>query len=297
MLTNFDKILFPQRKLSKNDLINYYLSIAPYILPLIKDHPISMFRFPDGTAGEKFFQKKIPSFFPQWIKRVKVPHRLTHESAYDFYPLCNDKATLAYLANYVCVPHAWLSRQDKLDYPDRLIFDIDPGAKTSFTIVRKVALWLKDFLLSLGLIPFAMLTGSRGMHIVVPIKRTHTFDEVRDFTRQIATIAAERYPKIITTEVQIHKRLGRLFIDYLRNGYGATSVAPYAVRDQPNAPVATPISWDEVADKKLHAQRYTIKNIFRKLEKDPDPWEHFKVSAVSITKPKKKLALYPKDIN
>ena len=291
-LTHLDKVLFPTTKLikqiNKQELIDYYQAIAPMILPYLKNRALSLLRFPDGITGQKFFQKNTPDYFPVWIKRHKV--NLKTIDKFDLYTICNNLETLVYLANYVCVPHIWLSCCDKLDEPNRLIFDLDPAEPQDFEQVRLLALKLHDFLVKLGLKPFALLTGSHGMHVLVPIKRTKNFDEVRAFAKQVAQVFVKQEPDLYTLEAKKEKRENRLFIDILRNSFGATSVAPYAVRDKPGAPIATPITWQEVQDPQLSSQKYHINNIFDYLKHTPQAWPDFEKLAVSLTEPIKKLA-------
>ena len=287
-LTNLAKILFPKSGITKLALVEYYQQIAPQMLPFMHDRALSLLRFPEGVAGQKFFQKKTPDYFPTWIKRARVALKTIDN--FDEYSVCNNLETLVYLANYVCVPHLWLSKIDKLNYPNRLIFDLDPGTKDSFAQIQTLALALHQFLLILGLKPFAMLTGSSGMHVVVPIKRTKDFEAVRSFAKSVALLFVKQNPDLYTLEIRIEQRKERVFIDTLRNSYGATAVAPYAVRDQEGAPVATPITWDEVADAGLASQRYNLNNIFAKLATAPNPWLDFEKSAVSLTESIKKLA-------
>ncbi len=284
-LSNQDKIYFPP-KITKGEMVDYYNKIAPTMVPYMKDRPVSMQRFPNGINHEGFFQKEIGKYFPKWIDRVTIAK---HESGKNVYVVCNKAATLVYLANQGCItPHIWLSRKDKLDYPDRMIFDLDPGKKSDFTHVRKTALALKELLEELDLKPFAMTTGSRGLHVVVNLDRKADFDTVRTFARDIALVLVKRDGgKTLTTEIRLNKRKGRLFVDTNRNAFAQTGVAPYSVRPLPGAPVAAPVTWAEVKSAKLKAQTYTIKNIFKHLAKDP--WKDFKKSVCSITKARKKL--------
>lgn len=288
VLTNPDKILFPKSKITKADFVDYYTQIAQTMVPFIKGHLLTMLRFPDGIDEQKFFQKQVPEHFPDWVARVPVPLKTIKKT--DDYVLCNDPETLVYLANYVCVPHMWLSCFDKLDLPDRIVFDLDPANKKGFNVARVLALRLQKILNDLGLEAFPMLTGSSGMHVIVPIKRTKPFDEVRVFAQSVAQLLVDEYPKLYTLEMSVAKRGTRVFIDTLRNSFGATSVAPYAIRDKEGAPVATSISWDEVHDSKLSSQRYNYQTIFKKLAHEPDPWANFAKSAVSLTEPIKQLA-------
>ncbi len=289
-LTNLEKVLFPESGITKQDVIDYYQKIALHILPYLHNRALSLLRFPDGILAEKFFQKNKPAFFPAWIKSIAVPLKTIDK--FDNYMVCNNLESLIYLANYVCVPHVWLSYYDKLNYPNHLIFDLDPSEKQDFTQVRLLSLKLHDFLHKLGLSSFAMLTGSRGMHVLVPIKRNKTFEQVRLFAKQVAQVLVNQNPDLYSIEFNINKRQDKILIDTLRNSYGATAVAPYAVRDKAGAPVATPISWQLVHDNKLSSQRYNIRNIFNYLAQEPNPWVNFNQMAVTLTEPMKKIKKY-----
>jgi bifunctional non-homologous end joining protein LigD len=267
--THADKILFPKSKITKEEILLYYEKIAHFMLPLMKDRPVSMLRYPEGISGEGFYQKNVSAYFPKWIETVKVA---TSDKKIDML-LCNGVDTLLYIVNQACLtPHLWLSRKDKLDKPDRLIFDFDPPSEKAFPKVMKAAVEMRQILEEeYGLTTFVMTTGSRGLHIVVPIKREHSFDAVRAFARKVAELLASRKPKDYTTEVRLNKRKGRIFIDYLRNGYAQTSVAPYAVRAIEGAPVAAPLEWSEVK-KGLTPRKFTIKNIVQRAAKK-NPWK------------------------
>jgi bifunctional non-homologous end joining protein LigD len=268
-ITHPDRIWFPEKKYTKADIIRYYQKIAPKMLLYIKDRPITMLRYPDGIYGEHWFHKDAPDYFPKWIQQVVVPK----EGGVVHHVLCNNVETLVYLANQGClIPHVWLSKAKKLNYPDRMIFDLDPPS-TAFGLVRKVAFELKEFLEALGLHPYCMLTGSKGLHVVVPLKPVVPFDDVRAFAQQVARYFATKYPKAVTIEMRKQKRGKRLFLDVARNSYAATGVAPYAIRAYPKASVACPIDWKELADPKLVSQRYTIKTVFKRLANKGDPWK------------------------
>lgn len=268
-ITNPDKLLFPDG-ITKGDLIEYYATIAPIMLPYLKDRALMMHRFPDGITGESFYQKDASSYFPRWIKQAQVPK----EGGYNNYVVCQNKATLVYLANQACItPHVWLSRVDNLNYPDKMIFDLDPSSH-DFQLVCHIALRLKEILESVKLHPYAMTTGSHGIHVTVPLDRTCSFEEVKAFALQCARRLLEKEPEHVTIEIRKDKRQGRVFIDTLRNQYGSTAVAPYAVRAHPGAPIATPLYWEELLDKSLSSQTYTIKNISSRLRQSP--WKSFK---------------------
>lgn len=286
-ITNSDKILFGKSGITKADLIKYYQTIAPIMLPYCDDRPISMQRFPDGINHEGFFQKDADDYFPSWITRIKIPKQ-TDELVH--YVVIDKPATLIYLANQGCItPHIWLSRSDNLEKPDRMIFDLDPADSLSFADVQHVAQQLKKILDDCDLPSFCMLTGSRGAHIVVPLKRVHTFEHVRTFAHDVATLLAQQFPKSITVTMRKAGRGKRVFIDWLRNGFGATTVAPYAVRAHEGAPVAMPVTWQELLSPRTTSQKYTIKNVNQRIKKVGDVWKGIDKHAVTLTKARKIL--------
>lgn len=287
-ISHRDKIFFPNSKYSKGDLIDYYAKISEIMIPYMKDRPISMLRFPDGIKAKQFYQKDTPDYFPDWIEVELVKKQ---DGGTTKYVICNKAATLIYLANQACItPHIWLSKRDKLDFPDRLIFDLDPS-DNNFSKVKSVAVKLKKFLeKDLDLPVFLMTTGSRGLHLVTPLNRRSNFDSVRDFAQKIAKHLEFENPEEITTAAHINKRGNKLYIDTARNGFGQTSVAPYAIRPIEGAPVATPITWEELENIDLTAQTYSIENIFLRMEKIPDPWKDINKHSASLTSASKKLA-------
>lgn len=279
-ITNRDSILFTKGKISKGDLIDYYEYIAPIMIPYLKQRPLTMHRFPRGIAHEGFYQKNAGDYFPAWVKRVRIAKLA--EGTVD-YVLCNNAATLVYLANQACItPHIWLSRLPKLDNPDRMIFDLDPGAGVTFAQIKKAARRFKDLLEQYDIPHFVMTTGSRGLHVVVPLKKTDDFDDVRDVARRIAQQLAHAYPDELTIEMRKAKRGKRIFIDYLRNAWAQTSVAPYAVRAKPGAPIATPLSWEELFDQIKTSQAYTITTIRKRIEQVGDLWHDIDTHACSL---------------
>lgn len=270
-----NRILFPKSKITKEEFVNYYKKMAKKIIPLIKDRPISMQRFVEGIDKEIFFQKNVSSYFPKWLKTVSVS-RIGKENI--TMAVCNDLDSLVYLANQICVLHVWLSKKDKLDIPDRLIFDLDPPQK-NFRKAVEAAFDLKKILDELKLPSFVMTTGSLGLHVVVPIKRELNFDEVRNFAREVGSYLSSLYPKKYTIEPRLNKRKNRVFLDYLRNAFAQTSVAPYSIRAIEKAPISMPLDWKELLDKKLHAQSFNIKNVFKRKK---DPWKNITSKTVSL---------------
>jgi bifunctional non-homologous end joining protein LigD len=284
-LSNADKVFFPEDKISKGDLIDYYHQIAGVMLPYLEDRPLTMHRFPDGIEGEGFYQQQISDYFPDWIEHLSVEK----EGGSVTHVLCQNAATLVYLANQACItPHVWLSRKGRLNYPDLMVFDLDPPTE-DFAPVRQAAQLLKSFLSELGMEPLVKTTGSRGLHVVVPLDRKADFDEVRSFAQDVAVVLSKQEPERVTAEQRKEKRKGRVFLDYLRNSYGQTAVAPYAVRAKPGAPIAAPIDWDELKDKDMNSQSYTLKNIFRRLSRKKDPWQGMWAKAHSLAKAKQEL--------
>jgi len=255
------KILFPQSNITKGDLLEYYQKIAPLMLPYLKNRPLVMQRFPDGITKEGFYHKNAPEYFPAWIKTINIPRE---DGKPVHYVLCNNKKTLLYLVNQATIVfHGWLSKINKLNYPDKMIFDLDPSGKAKFKDVQEAAKKIKDLLDELNLKSIPILTGSRGVHIVIPLKTIHTFEFVHHFAHMIGLFLSNKFPKLLTTEISKIKRKNRIFVDYLRNSLSATAVTPYSVRALESAPISKPISWEELFEKSMNQQKYTISNIFK----------------------------------
>ncbi len=282
-LTNLEKVLFQEPGITKGELIGDYGRIAPVMLPLIKGRPLTLHRFPGGAGEAGFYQKKAAGYFPEWVNRVSIDLRMGRAEKRMVQITCENKATLIYLANLACIPHVWLSRTDRINYPDRMIFDLDPP-DSGFEAVRYGALIMREILMEAGIEPFVMTTGSRGLHVVVPLDRETDFGETREFAAAIAGMIAGLAPDYFTVEIAKQKRAGRLFIDTYRNSFAQTAVAPYAVRALAGAPVAAPVGWDEVKDKrqKLTPRKYTIRNILERLRQRGDPWEEMDRKSFSV---------------
>jgi bifunctional non-homologous end joining protein LigD len=277
-ITHPGKVLFPDDGITKADLAAYYRDAAPAMVPLVRDRPVSLQRFNAGIGREGFFQKNVSKGAPDWVKRVQVGKR----GGSLWHVLANDAPTLVWLANQNAItPHVWLSRADRPHQPDRMIFDLDPTADEPFSLVRRTARELGDILREAGVEPFAMTTGSKGIHVVVPLRRRYGFDQVREAAVAVAEQLIERRPRDLTMEFYKRKRDGRLFVDVNRNGYAATAVPPYAVRARPGAPVATPLRWEELSDRRLTATRYTLRTV---LDRDPDVWKDIGGAAGALPK-------------
>lgn len=286
-IKNRDKVFFPEDNITKGDLIDYYEKIADSFLPYLKNRPLSLNRFPDGITEEGFYQKQASDYFPNWIDTVEIEKK---EGGSNTQVVCNRKATLIYLVNQGTVSfHPWLCTTADLHKPDKLVFDLDP-LQGNFEIVVKGAKALRSLLdEELGLNSFLMTTGSKGLHVVCPIKPEKKFEDVRGFAKKAANFLADNDSDTFTVETRKDQRKGRLFIDYLRNAYAQTSIPPYSVRAREGAPVATPLGWDELHKDGLHSQSYTIKNIFKRLSQKDDPWSSFQKKATKIDNAVKKL--------
>ncbi|WP_411108995.1 non-homologous end-joining DNA ligase [Streptomyces sp. c-19] len=280
-----DKEIFPGDGITKKDLAEHYRRVARRMLPHLRGRPLMLERHPDGVGGGRFMQKDTPDHFPEWIHRAELPKA----GGTVTYPVCDDLATLLYLADQACVtPHRWLSRADRPDRPDRLVFDLDPPGD-DFDQVREAAALVHELLDELELPTVLMTTGSRGLHVMVALDRRADFDEVRAFARDVAGLLADRHPDRLTTAARKQARGDRLYLDVQRNGYGQTAVAPYAVRALPGAPVATPVSWEELDDPRLTARRWTLATIGDRLT-EGDPWREAPRRGRSLTAARRRLA-------
>jgi bifunctional non-homologous end joining protein LigD len=281
-LSHPDKVLFPDDGITKADLADYYASVADAMLPLVKDRPMNLWRWNTGIDGQRVVQQGIPKGAPDWVARVEVERRrggnVTHA-------MINDARTLRWLSNQNCItPHVWQSRADKLDRPDRIVFDLDPSVEDEmeqFDDVRAGALALGEHLRELGLVPFAMTTGSRGIHVVAPLRRDNDANTVRERAGEIAEEFAESHDTL-TTAWRKEKRDGRILVDTARNTYAQTVVAPYAVRALPGAPVATPLEWEELNDPELHPRRWTLRDVGARVAERGDPWSDIRREARSL---------------
>ena len=284
-ITHPDKVLFPGDGITKAELIGYYRRIGRWMLPFIEERPLSLERFPDGIDQPGFFQKAAAQYYPSWIDRVTVEKT----GGTVEHVVCNDAATLVYLANQACVtPHIWLSRVDHLRSPDQIIFDLDPS-NDDLPGVIGAAKVVKELLDDLTLPAFVKSTGSRGLHVTVPLKPKDDFDEVRSFARQLAEIVVERDPERYTLEQHKEKRRGRVFVDINRNAYAQTAVAVYGVRARQGAPVAVPLAWEEIDARGFRPDGITIRNVFDRLEKIADPWKDFRRHSTTLEKARRKL--------
>jgi bifunctional non-homologous end joining protein LigD len=269
------KVLFPggdggAKEYTKGDLVDYYRSVAPFMLPHLRGRPLMLERHPDGLDGQTFMQKNTPDHYPEWISRVEV----AKEDGTVRHTVCDDTATLVYLADQAALTlHRWLSRVGRVDHPDRMVFDLDPsgdsGSGDAFPAVREAARLLGELLDELKLPSALMTTGSRGLHVIVPLNGHHDFDEVRQFARDVADTLAAGHPDRLTTAPRKKDRGDRLYLDVQRNAYAQTAVAPFTVRARPGAPVATPLAWTQLDDPGLDARRWSIADAVEQARTNP----------------------------
>ena len=271
-LSNTGKVFFDDPEITKGDLIGYYQGIARRMLPYLRDRPLVMARYPDGIRGERIVQKNIPGYFPSWVSRVEVEKQAGELCQV----ICDKPATLVYLANQACIEmHAFLSKTGALDRPDQLVFDLDPPGEDRFGEVAQLALQLRELLEDdLGLTAYVKTTGGKGLHVHVPLRASDGFDAVRRFARQASEVLAARNPDLVTTQQRRAGRGDRVYADVMRNAYAQLVVAPYSVRARPGAPVATPLRWEELADRGLTPLRFTLRSVGDRLEQlgSSDPW-------------------------
>jgi bifunctional non-homologous end joining protein LigD len=291
-LSHTGKVLFPDDGITKGDLVQYYFGAAAAMLPLLRDRPLTLIRYPDGIASDGVLQKNAPRYFPDWITRAPVPRQ---DGGTVQHVIAGKPATLAYLANQACVElHAALSKRDALDRPDQLIFDLDPPDDQHFADVRRAAGLLRELLEGeLGLTCFVKTTGGKGVHVHVALRPADDFDATRAFARQAADVLVAREPRLLTTEQRRDKRGSRIYADIMRNGYAQTAVAPYAVRARPGAPVATPLSWAELENPGLSPHDFTITTVpgrLAGLDRGTDPWASMPRRRYRLSRARDKLS-------
>jgi len=262
--SNLDKIFWPEEKYTKGDLIEYYRSMAPWLLPYLKDRPVVLTRYPDGINGKSFYQKDAPGFVPDWIQTIPIWSEDTQRDIQYF--VANDVETLVYLVNLGTIPlHIWHSRIDDLTRPDWCLIDLDPK-EAPFEHVVMLAKTMRKLCEQVEMPAFIKTTGKSGLHIMLPLGRQMNYDQCLQFAMLFARLVTDRHPDIATTQRTISKREGKVYVDAFQNRAGQLMVSAYSVRPSPGAPVSMPIEWDEV-NAKLHNSNWTIKNALKRMEK------------------------------
>jgi bifunctional non-homologous end joining protein LigD len=268
--THTERVLFPEGTITKGDVLDFYQRIAPFLLPYLKNRPMTLERLPEGLSSPKaphFWQKNTPTYYPSWIPRINIP---TEEGKPVEYVLVNDEQTLLYLVNQGTITfHPFLSRVTSIGHPDFVLFDIDISQAT-FADVVAVTKEIHKQLDDRDAPSFPKTSGKRGLHVLAAWKKSAGYDEARAFAMDVATAVCEALPKIATTERLKASRAKRVYIDVIQNALGHHVVPPYVLRATPEATVSTPLKWSEV-NARLDARRFTIKTIFNRLPaKDSD---------------------------
>ncbi|MDB5391417.1 MAG: hypothetical protein JWM11_7063 [Planctomycetaceae bacterium] len=285
-LTHPDKLLYPDEGVTKFELASYYRDIAKWMLPHIKHRPLVLVRCPDGRGKECFYQKHPGIGTPDNLRQIPIRESNKTEN----YVLIDDVGGLISLAQIGALEvHAWGSQEDKLERPDRLVFDLDPSPEVPWARVVASATEIRKFLLDLGLESFVKTTGGKGLHLVVPVERRHDWDEAKAFCKAVADAIVAVAPKHYTSNMSKAARPNKIFVDYLRNGRGATAVVPFSPRSRPGASVSMPLGWDELTAE-IHSDHFTIRNAMARLSKlSDDPWKELSTVRQSLSTPIKTL--------
>jgi bifunctional non-homologous end joining protein LigD len=270
-LTNLRKIYFPKLGLSKGDLLRYYLTMAPALLPHVTDRPMVMKRYPHGVTGDFFYMKRTPSPRPPWIRTCRIEHR--SGNVIDF-PIVDDRASLLWLVNLGCIDlNPWYSLCDDTDRPLYIHFDLDPTPETPFSVVREGALIVGNVLRGIGMKPFAKTTGSKGVHVYVAIERDLTQHEVWAIAKEIGHQIARAHPDVLTAEYKVAKRPKRhVLVDYNQNAWGRTLASIYSVRANEAAAVSTPVTWEEL-EAGCEIGDFTVFNVPERVARVGDLWK------------------------
>lgn len=269
-LTNLHKLFWKKLKLTKRDLLQYYADISPWLLPHLVDRAMVMKRYPNGAEGDFFYMKRAPEPRPKWIEICSIPH---NAGIVDF-PMVQDLPSLMWLINLGCIDlNPWYARCDDWDRPDFLHFDLDPGPGANFDKVRQVALRVRDILARLSMPTYAKTTGSKGIHVYIPIVRGPLQKEVWTFAKAIALELESRHPDLITAEYRKVKRPhGRVLVDYNQNAWGRTLASIYSIRPTPVASVSTPVTWEEV-ERGIRIEDFRIDNVRERVRELGDLWK------------------------
>ena len=270
-LTNLRKIFWPALGFTKGELLQYYADVAGVLLPHIRDRAMVMKRYPHGASGEFFFMKRAPEPRPSWIEICPIDHG---SKGIIPFPMIQDRAALMWVINLGCIDlNQWYATCDDVNRPDYLHFDLDPGPGATFDRVIETALVVHEALETLKMPSLVKTTGSRGLHVYVPIVRNPVQKDVWTFAKALAVELAARHPDLMTSEYRVAKRpKGRVLVDYNQNAWGRTLASIYSVRPRPLAPVSTPVTWEEI-DKGVRIEEFRIDNVRARIEKVGDLWK------------------------
>ena len=271
-LTNLAKPFWRAREavITKRDLLQYYADVAPWLLPHLRQRAMVMKRYPNGSTGKCFFMKRVPDPHPAWLETCTIDHK--SGNVIDF-PIVNDLASLLWVVNLGCIDlNQWYARCDDVDRPDHVHFDLDPVPGVRFPRVLAAALAVRDALEALGMEPLVKTTGSRGVHLYVPIARGPTQKQVWTFAKALAQALATKHPKLLTAIYRIADRpAGRVLVDYNQNAWGRTLASVYSPRPRPRAPVSTPLTWQEV-ERGVKIDDFRVDNVPARLRDIGDLW-------------------------
>jgi len=275
-VSNLEKILYPKVRFTKGQVIDYFIRVAPVLLPHLKDRPLTMKRYPDGVEGEFFYEKNCPSHRPQWVKTAKVwsegNQRLMH------YCLANDLPTLVWAANLADLElHTSLSRKDKIERPTMTVFDLDPGPPADIVQCCQVGIWLRDLLAKMKLKSFAKTSGSKGLQVYVPLNTPVTYDDTKGLSRSLAQHLESEHPDLVTSNMSKAVRKGKVFVDWSQNDEHKTTICVYSLRAKEEPTVSTPVTWNEVENclKKKNAKllKFRSDQVLARMEKLGDLFE------------------------
>ncbi len=286
MITHPEKILFPDDGITKGELAAYYESIAPLMIPHIRNRPITMERFPNGIGQKGFIQKDVSKGFPEWLERVEVPKKdgTVHHA------LVTDTRSLLWIVNQNCItPHVWVSRVPDLYNPDVCVFDLDPIHDDQPDVLRRAALDVRDLLDELGLPSWVKTSGSKGFHILVSLDGKTRIGDVARFAHQVGAVLVQRDPDHLTQEFGKADRGGRILVDTGRNGYSATFAAVYAVRPKRGAPVSAPCTWEEIERGTVAPQTFTLRTMAERVKAVGDLWSEMRRRRRSLRRAIEKL--------
>jgi bifunctional non-homologous end joining protein LigD len=284
-ITHPEKVLFPDDGITKGELAAYYESVAAFMVPHIRNRPVTMERYPSGIGEEGFFHKSVTKGFPAWLERVEVPKK----DGTVHYPLVTDARALLWMANQNCItPHVWVSRVPQLDHPDLCVFDLDP-LEDEPDVLRAAAVGLRDLLDEVGVESLVKTSGSKGYHIVVSLDGHTTTGEVWRFANGVAAVLVDRDPDHLTLEFSKADRGGRILVDTGRNGFGATFAAAYAVRPKPGAPVSAPCTWNELESGEALPRSFGVRNMADRIAAVGDLWKGMHERGTSLVEPMRRL--------
>ena len=275
-VSNLNKILYPKVGFTKGQVIDYYIRVAPVLLPHLKDRPLTMKRYPNGVEGEFFYEKNCPSHRPKWVKTAKVWSEGNQRDMH--YCLMQDLPTLVWAANLADLElHTSLARKQNIARPTMMVFDLDPGAPADIVQCCEVGLWLRELLAKIGLESFPKTSGSKGLQVYVPLNTPVTFDQTKTLARDSARHLEQRHPKLVLSGMSRALRKGKVFVDWSQNDEHKTTVNVYSLRAKEEPTVSTPVSWSEVekALKKKDQQllKFTSNQLLKRVEKLGDLFE------------------------